>query len=369
MKIAIITITDGENYGNRLQNYALQQVLMSLGHEVETIKRLTINDLEGLSKWIMRAYNVKCLLTHTDAKSARLVRKRNFKRFNKKYVHFSKYKVRDNVAPKKLARQYDYFVCGSDQIWNPLIKIAIDDIDNGFAKFAEKSQRISYAASFGISDLPEKYIERYRELLCGMKAISVREKGGVEIVRKVSGRDAKLVLDPTLMLSKEHWIAIEKRPKWCTDKKYILTYFLGGRSENINEFLQQKEKQGFEVINLDFEYIESDKIENEQYFSTGPDEFIYLIHYCEMFLTDSFHGSVFSILFEKNFRVYDRKAVEDGNNMGTRISSLLQMFHLESCMENINQKVQEPICEFEHIEQILRRERQESYEFLKNAMR
>lgn len=365
MKIAIITITDGENYGNRLQNYALQQVLTSLGHEVETIRRLTIRDLEGISKWMMYAYNVKCLLTHTDAKSARLDRKRNFKRFNKKYVRFSKYKVRDNVAPKELAKQYDYFVCGSDQIWNPLIKIAIDDIDNGFAKFAETSQRISYAASFGISDLPKEYVDRYRELLCGMKAISVREKSGVEIVKKVSGRDAQLVLDPTLMLSKEQWIAIEKRPNWCTDKKYILTYFLGGRNDNVNAFLQEKRKQGFEIINLDFEYIESNKIENEQYFSTGPDEFIYLIHHCEMFLTDSFHGTVFSILFEKNFQVYDRKAVEAGNNMGTRISSLLQMFHLEKCIRNVNEKVQEPICEFKHIEQILRSERRKSYDFLK----
>lgn len=368
MKVAIITITDGENYGNRLQNYALEQVLNSLGHDVETIKRLTIRDLGIKLKGIRFIYNIICALLHLKGKHAIMLRKRNFKEFNKRYVSFSKYKVHDNIAPKKLADAYDYFVCGSDQIWNPLIRIAIDDIDNGFAKFAKNNQRISYAASFGISELPYEYMEKYKQLLEGMKAISVREKSGIEIVKKVSGRDATLVLDPTLMLSKEQWIAIEKKPKWHSQKRYILTYFLGGRNDKINLFLEQKAKQEFQIINLDFEFIGYEKIENEKHFSVGPDEFIYLIHNCEIFLTDSFHGSVFSILFKKNFKVYDRKEVEVGNNMGTRISSLLEMFHLEQCSGDLNDEVEITECSFDNVDEILKAERMNSYKYLRKVL-
>jgi len=366
MRIGIITITDGQNYGNRLQNFALQETLKKLGAEVDTIKRLTYHDITGMNRVKLYIKNFVKLFKNNKALISVYIRKHKFSKFNKKYISFSKYSLRDNHAPDELKDAYDFFICGSDQIWNPYIRIAYNDIENAFAVFADYNQRISYAASFGISEIPKRYIKQYQKLINGIKTISVREAEGVDIVKKLTGREAKLVLDPTMLLSKEEWIRIEKKPKWYKGKQYVLTYFLGGRAENIKRLVNEISiRDGLDIINLESEFLVNNIVKNTDYYSVSPEEFVYLVHHCSYMLTDSFHGSVFSIIFEKIFGVFGRKEVEKNNNMSSRIISLLSMFGLQSCLDNIN--ILRSI-DYNKIKQILNEEKKYSIDYLLNAI-
>lgn len=238
-KIGILTINDYDNYGNRLQNYASQEVLKSLGFSVETVIHKTKKDmktsslekmknLKGLSvseiskrfnnKWKKYLYNKKV----KDIKPKRL---RAFKEFTDTYISETDYYITAEYIPDDLGNKYDYFVTGSDQVWNPTFTDRrYSTID--FLTFAPKEKRISYAASFGVSEIPNEFVEEYTGLISGMNKISVREQAGAEIVKKLTKKNATVLVDPTMMLTKDKWLSISKKPKTkLTRNKYLLTYF------------------------------------------------------------------------------------------------------------------------------------------------
>lgn len=369
-KVGIVTITDGSNYGNRLQNYAMQKLLESIGFQVETIKRKTDRDKLGVGKLIQELkYIVKRVLQIPCDREQRKRQKR-FDIFNDKYISFSPYTLYDNIAPKNFADKYDYFVVGSDQVWNARIEIVKQDIKNYLAFFAHPEQRIAYAASFGTDDILPEFEALYKKELPKYKAISVREISGASIVKELCGRyDTEVVLDPTMMLSAEEWRKIEKKPQYIEGKKYIVTYFLGGRSHKISSYIDDVAKMyQANIINLEIEFLRDDRINSRKMFETSPDEFVWLIDHAECVLTDSFHATVFSILFQKPFCTFERPIVEEGNRMGSRIETLLGKFGLLEQYDTIENPKQIPaIYELHHIESVLQRERELSMKYLRKA--
>ena len=153
-KVGILTITDGANYGNRLQNYAMQAFLTSLDLDVETIQRETPRDKHGivLLKHLAKQY-IKRLIGRKNTDFALRERKRKFSEFNRTYIRFSNTCLSNNQAPEDLKNQYDYFICGSDQIWNANFDVVKCDIKNHLAAFAYPHQRIAFAASFGTNSI------------------------------------------------------------------------------------------------------------------------------------------------------------------------------------------------------------------------
>lgn len=268
--VAIITITDGCNYGNRLQNYALQTALEKSGAKVETLKRKNYHDAIGLKlKNICKTF-IKMILGK-DMDAPKRNRKRNFREFNSKYVHFSKYTLQKNKAPKHLASHYDAFIVGSDQVWNPSFRLIKEDIDNYFAAFAPKEKTFSYAASFGISEIPAQYTDYYREKLSSFCRISVREDQGVGIVRSLSDQTAESVCDPTLLLNTEEWDAIMEKPSWIDQSRYLVTYFLGEISEDIHQSIRTYAKRkNLKVIPLQSEFIKGRNIIDRDSFAASP---------------------------------------------------------------------------------------------------
>ena len=164
MKIGIITITEGANYGNRLQNYAMQELLESLGYECETIKRITLRDVKGvqLTKQVFKEC-VKILLGRKNTHFSYRRRKKRFEVFNKKYIRFSCFSTENNEAPSGLKENYDYFVCGSDQIWNAKFAVVNCDLKNHLAAFADPSQRVAFAASFGTNSIAPGYEDVFKD--------------------------------------------------------------------------------------------------------------------------------------------------------------------------------------------------------------
>src|SRR5699024_3982219 len=269
-KIGIITLNGYINYGNRLQNYALQETLKKFNYKVETIwidnKK---KKKDSVSKTIKLVQNPKLILKKVYRKfylnPLKVKRENRFRRFSDDYINETKYSISENYLPKELLNEYKYYVTGSDQVWNPFY---IKGSPLYFLTFVPESKRISYAASFGISDIPKDYIDNYTKWLSEMRSISVREKNGAEIVKTLTDRNVPVVVDPTLLLTKEDWLVITKTSKNKHEKDILLTYFLGEIPKSIQSKIKKyKRKYKLEVVNL-----ANPKYKNHYF--TDPAEFL-----------------------------------------------------------------------------------------------
>ena len=313
MNIAIITINDNNNYGNRLQNYALQKTLLKYVNIVDTIwwckKNYIIRKIKFIIKYILNWRGVRSYYIEN------CIRKYNIKKFSDKYINI-KY---DYTIKKDLNNKYDYFFVGSDQVWNFNFWAAWDTLDNSinaiFLKFASKEKRIAYAASIGVTVIPKNKEKFFIDNLKEMKAISMREKAGAKLVQNLIGSDVSVVVDPTVLLSKEEWKEIELIPEWYHGEKYILTYFLGNPSPIIENLAK---KNNWKIFNL------MDK-SNLDLYASRVEEFVYLIEHAELVATDSFHACVFSILMNTPFLVVNRQQ-KGAVDMTSRIDTLLELF-------------------------------------------
>lgn len=362
-KVGIITLNGYFNYGNRLQNYALQETLKKYFKEVETIlikqnemkksnveKPKIINVISNPKVIFRKIYNIAVL----NKKNRQ--RENRFKDFSEKYINESSYFLTKNKMPIEKVNEFDYFVTGSDQVWNPYFTSGSPLY---FLNFASNNKRVSYAASFGISDIPSQYQKQYSKLLNEMSSISVREDAGANIVTKLTGKNSEIVPDPTFLLSKEEWLSLVKPAKNKPKNSILLTYFLGGIPHNVQKLINNyKKKYNMTVVNLA-------DIKKLEYYLTDPSEFLDYINTAELFITDSFHGSIFSILFETPFIVADRKSKLP--TMNSRIKTLLSTYRLEHrYIDNITD-VDVMNVDFSHINKILDSERARAFSFLERA--
>ncbi|WP_315119217.1 polysaccharide pyruvyl transferase family protein [uncultured Clostridium sp.] len=374
-KVAILTINDYQNYGNRLQNYAAQEVLKSLGFSVETIRNTTntsgngvigklIGKIHRLNKMtiseIYRKLNLKIWeYAHKGiVKECNIKKTLAFKKFTLDNILETDYCISEHNIPNDLLERFDYFITGSDQVWNPTFRYGCS-VD--FLTFAPKNKRIAYAPSFGISQIPSNYKENYKLWLSEMASLSVREDAGAKIIKELTGRDAVVLVDPTLMLTKEKWMSISKKASNKPKNKYLLTYFLGKISkENQGKMKEIADKNKLQILNL------ADISDRETY-KADPSEFIDYINSASVFFTDSFHGTVFSILLEKPFVVFNREGKIP--SMNSRIETLLSKFKLESRRwENIKNNDDIFNINFSHIPPILEFERNKTIKYLRGAL-
>lgn len=360
MKCIIITIYDpNPNYGNRLQNYAMQSVLASIGASVHTVsfeKKL----FSGLTKWKYLLQSLCGYRLPGDAAywKYHIPKVKAFHQFNNRYI--DTIEVSSIQEAEKL--EADYFVLGSDQVWNP------QWYDNCELKkymylltFTVPEKKVTFAPSFGAKEIPEQWTSWFRENLKHFREISVREEAGVNIIRDLTGKKAEVLIDPTMMLDKSEWLAIAEKPKNLDcSASYILTYFLGGRSGRVNKNLEEYAvKNNMKVYNL---------LDRNQpaLFVTDPGEFIYLISNARLVMTDSFHACVFSFLFKKPFLVYAREGNE--SSMMSRMETFLKKFDLER--KYVDSGLENDLfeCEYSTGFAKLNIERQKALSFLKRSM-
>lgn len=341
-KIGIITI-DSMNFGNKLQNYALQEVVKSFGYLVETIQRALpaqgkqriINDSKKIGQFFWGTKGAK------------------FNLFNRRIKRSNCYALA-NEAQVELANEYDYFIAGSDQVWNPHYTfVGKSDL----LVFAKPEQRISYAASFGVDEIPEEKKDIYTENLRQFKTLSVREKKGAEMIKELTGKEAQVVLDPTMLLTSEQWMKVEKKCRFTPKRKYALIYSLGEKSTEFEYAINYYRKR-FDVF--DIRAIQK----NGREIPVGPAEFLYLIHHAEIILTDSFHASVFSILYHKKFKSFKRP----GNDMSSRIVSLANAIGAVEHLDSDNNLDCSRSLDYIVVDQLIDNERKKSIDYLKKAL-
>ena len=347
-KIGIITINDNDNYGNRLQNYAIQNVLEKNKVKSITLKNNPILNYNNL--FLLRL--LKFILK--KKKIRQIDRYKKFIEFNKNIKFSKRY-----ITPfSKLDNEYDYFITGSDQVWNPTWG-SLSDVE--LLEFTIPEKRISFSASFGISSLPEQYNEKLKNALNDYKAISVREDAGKKIIEDVVGRkDVQVLVDPTMLLTAEEWDKVAKKPEQLKTDKYILNYFLGKLSEKRKAEIDRIAKENdCEVINI------LDK--NSPFYCTGPSEFLYLEKHAFLVCTDSFHSSVFAILYNRPFIVFGRE--DNTISMNSRIETLINKFNLKNREYNGQEITKENLNhDYTETYKILEEERKKSMTFLINAL-
>lgn len=363
VKAGIITIVDLTNYGNRLQNYAVSKVLKQMGIEAETIHVIECNKKEKWKFVIKKRLKNLPLITELlmnikKNNSAKELRYLNFDRFSRKNIKMRYVYSADLNKITKECSDFKYFVIGSDQIWNPKYGYA-KEFD--FASFANAEKKICFSPSFGIDVIPDKDVDVVKKGLEGFKYISVRENSGADIVKKLTGKEAEVLIDPTMMLDATDWESVARKPKNVdTQKKYILSYFLGKRTE-----AQEEKINAIQEKNSMQEYLLLEPSKKELY-ATGPSEFIELVKNAELVCTDSFHACVFSILFRKPFIVFHR----DGNGAGisSRLDTLLETFKLTSRKEENILEENVFDCDFTESYIVLEKERERVKQFISKCI-
>lgn len=362
MRIAISTINDYGNYGNRLQNYALQKTLESMGNDVITIRNMVNPDNEtGLKRKIKQQLGDNSYLTllfekffsiFSQTKKLNYSRKVNFLNFTKENIKESNFKIDEKTRRFNFDKSIDCYVIGSDQVWNYSFP-RFSKLD--FVEYSSKS-KISYAASFGVNDIPNSLNNFYRVGLNGIDYISVRENSGKMIVSKLIGVEPKVVLDPTLLLSKKDWQKISTKQVYS--EKFILVYFLGDISIDDFSYIQKFAKSNNFVIKRMFSR------KDEELWESGPAEFINLFSKAEAVFTDSFHAVAFSIIFNKYFEVFERNF--KGPSMNSRIDTLLGNLDLTDRWHSKCEK-NKPI-DYSKTMKLLNIRKEESLSFLKNSL-
>ncbi|SCZ79707.1 polysaccharide pyruvyl transferase family protein [Pseudobutyrivibrio xylanivorans] len=354
MKACIVTIEDFKNYGNRLQNYALDRILKK--HGIEVVNGLYV---KTLADWTYSTNSKKRLLAKAvpffmhklrfkyndykaESKRDDLTKQRikKFKEFSDRYVttlpHY--YVKNDEMLRKQIGdEEIDYYITGSDQVWNPYFA----GYDYDFISFADRKKRFSFAASIGVDEIPNKDVDRYKKNLKEMNFISVREAQAAGLVKKLSGRDAEVFLDPTLCLDVEEWRNIEEKPSIDLPEKYIATYFLGDTPEQVKKYAQDNNYQLVEMNNKAYKDL----------FTINPGEFLYVIDNSDMMITDSFHAVVFSILFKKQFMVFYRSQ-KGVKSMSSRIDNILSIFNLTNQIQSEDTDIKSHVIDKEKYDEV-----------------
>ncbi|MBQ4516642.1 MAG: polysaccharide pyruvyl transferase family protein [Clostridia bacterium] len=320
MRIGIMTFHWATNYGAVLQAYALSKALENKGHEVTIIDYYPEKYKKKWTK-VFFTYHPERI----PASIKQLKKEKEIKTFRDEYLKKTKY-FSSAKELKQYVFDYDCYICGSDQIWNPsfvrygdqgiTLSYFLDFIPNG-------AKKISYAASFGVKEYPEDLKNKIKDQLVLFNAISVREETGLGILKDINICDAQLVPDPTILLDASIYKKLLKEPK--RSEKYDFVYMLHSRKADAIPLLKKRKREGVMSVHCG---------------NIGIEDWLTEIYGADLVITNSFHGIVFSIIFEKNFAPILIK----GSGMNDRIITLLNKLGLsDRICEDLSEFKNEPI--------------------------
>lgn len=334
-KVGLISVSI-HNYGSLLQTYAMQKVLDSYGIDNEIIlfksdplKQIyrVLNVPFMTMKLKLYKRKVATRVLYREIYEGSIKRDRAFMAFKTNYCRFTK-KITSRSELEEYERKYDAFVLGSDQVWNPA-NLEMDFYTMNF--ISEEKAKIAYAPSFGVSIIPKKQKEKTAAYLKRIQHISVREIAGAKIVKELTGREVPVVCDPTALLTRDEWDEIKSNKEYISEK-YIFCYFLGANPKHREFANKVKNATGYKIVALQHidELVRGDfNFGDVTPYDVGPEDFINLLSNAEIVLTDSFHGTMFSIYYHKVFFTFPRYSEEKIDSTNSRITSILRLMQLE----------------------------------------
>lgn len=387
-KTAIVSCYFIHNYGSMLQAYATQKLLDKLHIENETIN---VSGFLGEFRKAQYSYILKSGINSDifrdrlgKAKNI-LIKKflrndytRNIKQRDIKFDDFAESRIRKSqvyVSLEDLANKcgdnYGAVLIGSDQLWLPA-NIAANYYTLNFVP--EELNSVAYATSFGVSELPEDAAQMARAFLPKIKHISVREQSGQALVEQLTDRKVPVVCDPTLLMTGEEWMKIQQEAP-LVEEPYIFCYFIG-KTPLHREFARRlKEKTGYKIVAFTHvdHFVKCDEgYADETPYEAGPAEFVNMIRNAAYVCTDSFHCSVFSILYKKEFYTFRRFTSQTKQSTNSRLDTLFDLVGISGRMLQGDEQIErcmEMHIDYETVHQNLDRVRARSMEYLQHALK
>lgn len=382
--IGLVTCYFHHNYGSMLQAYATEMIMQQMGLPFQTIAcKAPINYMqENKILYIIKKLLIADWKMHLGKMKIERAKKENpmfaknwesrnkaFDQFAETFFHVSPYcKNREELT--KMAENYSAFLVGSDQLWRT------DSVEHGYYTLEwvpDHIRKIAYSTSIGVKEVPWFQVEKNKRFMNRFDHIALREQSASDLVYKLTGRKVPVVLDPTLLFTGEQWLEIQQQEPLAKGK-YIFCYLLGDNPSQ-REFIKRvKEKIGYKIVALQQldDYIPSDEGFADEAPYVGPREFLNYIRNAEYVFTDSFHCSVFSILYKKNFFTFSRFAEGAKQSTNTRIDNLLHITGLEERRMTKNKTVEDVISykgSFDGVDARLNAYRKSSMDYLHNALK
>lgn len=373
MKIGLVTLYRGYNYGTSLQAYAIKTYLEQLGYETDIIwKREGAHSgrdirFEKLFRMFKRSILRPNLLKETVKGYLGNFHNAPSKEIKQKYLDFTEQKLKVHALSNKQLKEFASspktlaVVCGSDQIW----KVNAANVDPMFyLQFVPKRKRVAYAPSFGGASIPDYNKKTISKYLKSIPYISVREKSGVDIVYRLTGKKVESVIDPTLLID---WHELIKPIK----EDYVLLYFLDEPADSVlKKVVEVARKKQLKIYAIPHQFEKYNKYPDIHLKSVGPLEFPSIIANASCVYTDSFHGTAFSVNLNRPFMTFQRN-YKSFKSQSSRITNFLELFNLSiqyiTLEQQKNFNPDFPQIDFDNVNQVLKKQRVKSYKYLTNA--
>lgn len=378
MKLGILTLVPYDNYGGILQGYALQTVLERLGHDV-TIMRTKLYNWVSLKnkilrfvwwvkdRYVKRKAGISCLVpgTYLDYRVARI------KPFIDKHIHFTReFSSTRDLYHFQDKSQYDGFVVGSDQTWRPCLSPDLYHMFCDFLPASSHKLRIAYAASFGVdtNEFSDVQLGICKPLIKKFQAISVREESGVKLCKDMFGVEAKHVLDPTMLLNKEDYLELIKDYRPQNEHVDLMQYMFFFNHEENAIIAKTSSLLNMKPVNLMTKYFlnqvqDKSQLPDAQFLPV--EEWISAYSRAKFVLTDSFHGTVFCIIFNVPFLCLSPVAI-------ARFKSLLKVYGLEDRLvmkeSEVTKDLLEKPIDWEKVNSVREVLKKQSLDFLKKSL-
>ena len=363
-KVGIVTLYSN-NFGSCLQAFALYACIKDMGYAPTLIRYRCVGGNEK-DTFLQKLSHIpfKTLLYVLFSKRQIQKRKSCFNRFRSTMFTFTEKEYLNNDERKELNNQFDVFVCGSDMMWCEVFE---KDWEQYFLRFVSENKRVAYAPSFGVNQISDRNYQRCLEFLSGFPSsrLSCRDIMGVQMIREKFGLNAHHVLDPTMLFDKNQWNGIIGDKSRLISKSYVLTYLFGGTDRGRRDILKQV--RGWDIGKLKSIDV---KDKNAIKKPIGPFEFVRLFRDAEFIITDTFHGLMFSLIFEKPFVVLTREDGVHWTKYSDRITSTLEMLGISERYWDMNKKLPGEFrtLDYRNINTILNEKRSESIRYLHGAI-
>lgn len=367
-KASIITILDNTNFGTYLQALALCTKIKSLGLNVEIINYYRpFMTSSAIIKEELKRINIKSLyhLLYNIPQIIKLKNKNH--KFLNKYISFTPLEYHSYKELCTNPPQTDILITGSDQVWNSYYNHGIDE--SFFLNFGEKKiPRIAYASSIGMKEIPKEEKKRTKELLSNYQAISVREGEAKELLTKLGINDIEVVLDPTLLLNKEEWYQYGSK-NFTKKEKYILIYNVETQKQIdlIAQYATEiAQKRQYKIYYITYNSrLKKPAFVDKIFGFATPEQFISLLQHADFVIVSSFHGTAFSINFNKEFLSISAA------KFNSRVNNLLRICRLENRLVSDNSyQLNDMIpIDYTEVNYLLNIERNKSIAFLTNTLK
>ena len=363
VKVGILSFPNSASYGATLQMFALYHTVEKLGHEPEIINYFSPYMRAGKHTSRDGTVSVRFAL---KILASRILHDKVFRAFvafeKRNMVLFPKNAVTDKSRLPEIGNRYGAVITGSDQVWNPYITNF--DMSYFLDFCSSETKRISYAPSFGIEKFPEGFCDMIRSDIEKFKAVSVREMSGKGMLSEEMGIEPSVVLDPTMLVPAEQWAKLASNKK-CGKGDYVLCFAVRSSKTLIEKCREIALQEGLRVVVIGGNVIK--KIKNrdpliEYCCDISPEEWLGLMHNARYVMTNSFHGTAFSIIFRKDFYL------ELSSRTNSRMSHLVSALGLEDRMVDRDSSIVPTSIDYSVAEERLSELSASSLEYLKNSL-